>query len=122
MELNIVLGAGNAAVANWFVRRRGLALGVASPGIAAAGVMASIVVRLVAAYGWRDTYTWLAVVFLVLGLPLALVFPRRLEDHGYLPDVGICPMGRRHRKKGSPPRRGELPSIPPGLIPPYAKR
>lgn len=77
-------------VANWFERRRGMALavltlvgGLASPiGIPLAG-------WLVAHVGWRGTVTALGAAQLAIALPLhALLLRRHPEDLGLLPDGG----------------------------------
>ena len=75
-------------LANWFVRRRGLASGLAFAGV---GVGAIIVLpwvqSLIARGGWRQACWSLAVLVLVVLLPLNLIFPRRSpEDLGLAPD------------------------------------
>ncbi|MBI4236283.1 MAG: MFS transporter [Chloroflexi bacterium] len=79
-------GAGVPAVANWFVRRRGLALGLQSLGIAIAGAMAPLVAFLVDSMGWRSALALLGIGTWVLTLPLVLVLRRRPEDYGQAPD------------------------------------
>src|SRR5207247_4405120 len=47
----------NSAVARWFVRRRGRALGIATAGISAGGIVfAPLAERLVSAFGWRAAF------------------------------------------------------------------
>jgi len=44
-------------VANWFVKRRGLALGVATMGVSTSGmVMAPVTTQLIERFGWRTTF------------------------------------------------------------------
>ncbi|MBI4329435.1 MAG: MFS transporter [Chloroflexi bacterium] len=74
------------AVGNWFLHRRGLALGLATAGIALAGVMAPVVVVLVDWVGWRATLAVLALATWIFMLPLALVLRRRPEEYNMLPD------------------------------------
>src|SRR5262245_59500958 len=78
----------NAAVARWFVARRGRALGVATAGISAGGsVLAPLAQYLIPHLGWRRAYVVLAVLLLVLVLPLVLGFMRRdPADLGLVPD------------------------------------
>ena len=78
----------NAAVARWFVAKRGRALGIATAGISAGGiVMAPLTQRLVESLGWRGAYETLAVLVLVLVLPPVLLFMRRdPADMGLVPD------------------------------------
>ncbi len=80
-----VLGAGTSpivwtrAVASWFDRSRGLALGVTLCGTGAVAVFApGILAGVIAAYGWRAGFFALAAAPVVIGLPLvALLFRAR---------------------------------------------
>jgi len=78
----------SALVSNWFVRRRGMALGVSSMGVSLSGlVMAPLATWLVAVVGWRGTFLVFAGVTLVVVLPVTLIFiVDRPEDLGQLPD------------------------------------
>lgn len=88
------LGAGlgsstavSTAIVNWFVRRRGFALGIMNSGH---GLGAAIWVPLlgffIQEHGWR----WAVVVqgfgILAIGIPAALVMRHRPEDYGLRPD------------------------------------
>jgi MFS family permease len=82
----------NAAVARWFVRRRGRALGASTAGISAGGIVfAPLAQHLVSQYGWRTAYAVLGVLVVVLVLPPVLAFMRRdPADLGLEPD-GLPP-------------------------------
>jgi MFS family permease len=72
---------------NWFVRRRGLAFGIAFSGVGAGSiVLLPWVQRLIGQAGWR--YACLALAVLVFGVltPLNLLQRRRPEDLGLQPD------------------------------------
>jgi MFS family permease len=78
----------NAPVARWFVRRRGLALGVAL-----AGTPLGILVfyplsqAVIDAIGWRDAWRVFGIAGAVVIAPMALLVLRRQpEDVGLLPD------------------------------------
>ena len=80
--------SGSTLVANWFIRRRGIALGIATMGISASGlVMAPVATQLIASYGWRLTFVLFAGVTLVVVLPIVwLTIVDRPEDLGLEPD------------------------------------
>jgi len=74
------------AVANWFRRKVGIALGVMSSGIGAGGLMVLLIVGLIDLYQWRATLIILGFGMWALGIPLSLVVRNRPEHYGYLPD------------------------------------
>jgi len=77
------------AVANWFSRKIGLALGVMSSGIGAGGLMVLIIVRLLDLCQWRYTLIILGLGTWVIGIPLLLILRNRPEHYGYLPDGDV---------------------------------
>jgi MFS family permease len=74
------------AVANWFVRMRGRALGLTIIGEGLGGFVAPVMLILVNLIGWRGAVTVVAAGIIVFLLPLVAVLRRRPEDHGQLPD------------------------------------
>src|SRR5262245_8066967 len=88
----------NTAVARWFVVRRGQALGIATAGISAGGIVfAPLAQYLIAHLGWRAAYAVLAALVLILVLPPVLAFMRRdPADMGLRPD-GEPPSATRDR-------------------------
>jgi MFS family permease len=85
----------NTAVANWFVRRRGRALGVSTAGISMGGVVfVPLTQFLIDHYGWRDAFAVLGVFVLVVAVPPVALFMRRSpESMGLRPD-GAAPPAR----------------------------
>lgn len=73
---------------NWFVRRRGLAIGIAFSGVGVGSIILfPWMQRLIESVGWRQACWSLAILLLVILLPLNLIFPRRRpEDLGLNPD------------------------------------
>lgn len=80
----------SVAVVNWFQRRRALALGVMSTGVAAGGLVTPAVVLALEGWGWRTTAVVSGCLVLALGLPLASLVRTRPGDHGRTPD-GLPP-------------------------------
>ena len=81
------------AVAIWFVRRRGVAVGLLGVGMAAwVAVFPSLIELLLVPFGWRTTYMLLGALVAVTILPLgALVFRDRPERFGIVPDAAAAP-------------------------------
>jgi len=90
-----------AALANWFVRRRGLAMGILMCGAGVGGFLATSLGWLIGAYGWRTTMNIMAGTVLLTGLPAAMVIRHRPQPYGLRPD-------------GDPP--GEPPAKPRSTI------
>lgn len=89
-------------ISNWFVRRRGMAMGIVASGL---GVGILVIVPLtqfiISELGWRQAYRMLALLLVVLIAPLNLLFQRhRPEDVGLSPDSGLVTlMGRTVKSK-----------------------
>ena len=74
------------AVANWFRRNAGKALGIMVCGFGASGLLIPLIVRLIDLYQWQTTLIILGVGMWALGVPLSFVIRHRPEQYGYLPD------------------------------------
>ena len=82
-------GMGNApstAVANWFQRKRGTAMGVMNLGVSLGGILARPLAGFITTFGWRTALMAAGGLVWVVGIPLALVVRHRPEQYGYLPD------------------------------------
>jgi MFS family permease len=83
---------------HWFVRRRGLAMGLAFSGV---GVGSILILpwlgRMIGAAGWRQACVVLALLLLVTLLPLNLIFPRGRPD-----ELGLAPDGDARPAPGEP--------------------
>lgn len=91
--LGIGLGVGLSyvpaigAVQRWFVRRRGLASGLAVSGIGVGTlVMPPLASTLIAALGWRHAYVVLGLLAGIVGAGLALTIANDPHDHALAPD------------------------------------
>jgi sugar phosphate permease len=74
------------AVANWFQRDVGKALGVVASGFGAGGLVVPVIVWLIDRFHWQVSLQIIALSLLTLGIPLCLVIRNKPEDHGLLPD------------------------------------
>ena len=113
LGMGVLVGVGFAALtmtsqatflANWFVRKRGLAIGAAASGI---GIGILFVVpltqRLTDAYGWRAAYFILAAVLALVVAPLNYLFQRATPEEMHLKaDFGRAPEPRHARSHGNP--------------------
>ena len=83
------------AVNLWFVRRRGVAVGVMGLGMAAAvSVVPGLIERGIGGVGWRETYVWMGTAVAAVLLPVgAVFFRRRPEAFGLRPDGRAPPAG-----------------------------
>ena len=91
--LLLALGAGGCtsvvlytAVANWFKRNVGKALGVVACGFGASGALVPLILRLIDTYDWRTALIILALGMWCLGIPLTFVIRDKPEQHRYFPD------------------------------------
>ena len=74
------------AVANWFKKDVGKALGIMTCGFGAGGILLPLITSLIDLYQWRTTFVILGLGMLLMGLPLSLIVRHRPEKYGYLPD------------------------------------
>jgi len=74
---------------HWFVRRRGLAVGIAFSGVGIGSMLLfPWLGRLIATSGWRAACWALVILLIVVLLPLNVTLPRRRPE-----DVGLAPDG-----------------------------
>ena len=82
----IAFGAGGCtsvvtmtAVANWFDKNVGKAMGVTTSGFGASGVIIPLIVWMIAAFGWRMTLIILGIGMWMIGVPAAIVMRNKPE-------------------------------------------
>ena len=83
------------APTNWFVKKRGIALGFATSGVGLGGILVPIIGWLVVTVEWRVTAALVGVLILFVCLPLAGVMRHRPEHYGMVPD-GNIDLGEAH--------------------------
>lgn len=108
LTIGVLLGSGGVCLGysgqslflpNWFVRRRGLAMGLAFSGVGLGSMIVLPWLQTVIEHaGWRSGAWTLGAVLLVVLAPINLLLRRRPEDIGLLPD------GQRTRAAGPGPR------------------
>jgi len=80
------LPVGNFAVSNWFVKKRGIALGLLSGGISLCGLLVPVLTWMIITWGWRTAAVIAGIGMWIIGVPLAMVIRNRPEPYGLLPD------------------------------------
>jgi MFS family permease len=91
--LLLALGAGGCtsvvtmtAVANWFKKKVGMALGIMASGFGAGGLLVPIIVGLIDRYDWRVTLIILGGGMWAVGIPLSLIVRDKPEEYDQVPD------------------------------------
>lgn len=82
------------SINQWWVRRRGVILGISGVATALFGMGAgpNLLNWMIAQFGWRTSYMILGVILIVVAMPLAYFFLRRRpEDFSLLPDGDTAP-------------------------------
>ena len=74
------------AVANWFDKNLGIALGVMMSGWGASGLIVPLVIQLIDAYSWRTALLILGLGMFILGIPLSFIIRNKPQQYDYLPD------------------------------------
>ncbi len=109
LSIGVLVGGGSVCLGysgqslflpNWFVRRRGLALGIAFAGVGVGSVtllpwMQAMIVQV----GWRAACATLGILVLVVLAPINLLVRKRPEDMGLRPDGDAVP----HASAAPPP-------------------
>ncbi len=79
--------AGTAAVANWFSRKRGRALGLYTLGAGLGGAtIVPAIGWLIQEFGWRTTVALIGIGMWLIVLPLSLALRHKPEQYGQHPD------------------------------------
>ncbi len=76
----------NVAVANWFRKKRGRAMGIITMGLSFGGAAVPVVAWIIANFGWRTAAVVAGLLLWGFGFPLATLVRHRPQPYGYLPD------------------------------------
>jgi MFS family permease len=102
VTIGVLVGAGSVCLGysgfslflpNWFIRRRGLAVGIAFGGVGIGSVtLLPWVQHMIEHAGWRSACTAMGLLVLVVLVPINLLLRKRPEDIGLLPDGDAAPI------------------------------
>ena len=101
LTIGVLVGAGSVCLGysgqslflpNWFVRRRGLAIGMAFAGVGVGSItLLPWVQHVIEGAGWRAACLAMGLLILVVLAPINLLLRKRPEDMGLLPDGDAAP-------------------------------
>ncbi len=101
LTIGVMVGAGSVClgysgqslfVPNWFIRRRGLAMGIAFAGVGIGSVsLLPWVQHMIEQTGWRTACTAMGLLVLIALAPINLLLRKRPEDIGLEPDGDAAP-------------------------------
>lgn len=91
------------AIVNWFERRRAMALGIMSSGLAVGGLLLPLVILSFDQWGWRNTSFASGIIVLLIGLPLTLLVRHKPEQYGLRVDGDPTPPARAAGAPSGPP-------------------
>ena len=94
-------GAVDVSIANWFRRKRGRAMGLATLGLSFGGIMVAPLALFITEFGWRSGLLVAGLLTMCLGYPLATIVRHRPEPYGYRPD-GDPPVKRAAAPEATP--------------------
>jgi MFS family permease len=102
LTIGVMVGAGSVCLGysgqslflpNWFIRRRGLAIGFAFAGVGIGSVtLLPWVQSMIEQTGWRTACTAMGIMILVVLAPINLLLRKRPEDIGLQPDGDAAPL------------------------------
>lgn len=107
----VVIGVGFAAltivpctrvVSQWFIKKRGRAIGLALAGVGMGGlIMSPLANHLISLLGWRGAYLCLGIIIWVVTIPTIVVLMKgRPEELGLLPDGDRIEAGKERPEGG----------------------
>ena len=102
LTIGVMVGAGSVCLGysgqslflpNWFIRKRGFAIGIAFAGVGIGSVtLLPWVQHLIEQTGWRTACTAMGAMILVVLAPVNLLLHKRPEDIGLQPDGDAAPV------------------------------
>lgn len=110
----------NSSVGKWFVRKRGMAIGISSIGVGA-GTMVTVPVAgyIAKVYGWQIGFASIGVFVLIIGVGLSqwLMGKTKPEDYGLRPDGAGAAEGDPASGPAPDPESIDPPPARPSILP-----
>ena len=75
-----------AAINQWFVRRRSLAIAIGITGVSLAGLLVPVIAWVITHAGWRFAARGIGITIWALAVPIAIMIRNRPEEYGLRPD------------------------------------
>lgn len=101
------------AVANWFEKKIGKAMGLFQAGYGGCGIIPPVLVLLINNYGWRQALVISGIALAVICTPLSLLVKHRPEQYGNVPDgTQAQKVSFPERAETSPQNENGSPGIP----------
>jgi sugar phosphate permease len=91
------------AVANWFDRKAGVAIGIVACGFGLGGLLVPLVTGMIDRLEWRNAMVVVGLGMLVIVLPLSLFVRHKPEQYGYYPDGELIKPAEVKEPRDIPP-------------------
>ena len=111
LTIGVLVGSGSVCLGysgqslflpNWFIRRRGLAMGLAFAGVGIGSMTLLPWVQLmIDRAGWRSACTAMGLLVVIVLAPINLLLRKRPEDLGLLPDGNALPSASSAKPKSN---------------------
>jgi len=75
-----------AAIVNWFSKKRSRAMAIAFTGYGASGILVPLLALSIERFDWRETLIFVSIAAAVIGIPLSALMRHRPGQYGYRPD------------------------------------
>lgn len=93
-------------ITRWFVKKKGLALGIFYAGAGVGGLILSPLIQLwILRYGWENTFVIMGVLIVSIVVPFSFLIKRDPKE------IGMCPLGEGQNEESSTENISHLPPV-----------